>query len=274
MTSAAIADVPQTINYQGRLTDNQGDPLPDSTYQIMFFICDAPTEGSILWASDRVEIEVIGGLFTHQLGPLPDDIFSDGANRYLAIRVGGEDVEPRTHLIAVPYAFQSLRSDSVSAIDGASGGSILGSLDIDGALSTSADVHVSGDLTVDGNITGSISCWNHDGRSIFSGTGPSDYTDMDLSPYIGAGRKLVMLKVKNDDTSWRVTVRFRTNGDAESVGELSASGMGVSGGSMHISGNIVYVMVETDENGIVEWDIYEPTSASVTVEVWLTGWIE
>jgi hypothetical protein len=104
--------VPTSINYQGRLTDDQGNPVVDGEYQIVFTIYNAETEGDILWASDRIAIEVSNGLFTHKLGPLPDDLFSEGTSRYLGIRVEGEDIEPRTQLITVPYAYHSLRADS------------------------------------------------------------------------------------------------------------------------------------------------------------------
>jgi hypothetical protein len=43
LASLAPAEVPQMINYQGRLTDSTGAPVPDSNYQITFTIyCGLP----------------------------------------------------------------------------------------------------------------------------------------------------------------------------------------------------------------------------------------
>ena len=47
IASPVSAEVPQTINYQGRLTDSLGNPVPDGNYQITFNIWnwDAGVQG-------------------------------------------------------------------------------------------------------------------------------------------------------------------------------------------------------------------------------------
>ena len=47
-TASANAAVPQTISYQGSLTDAAGDPVPDAAILVKFIIYDAPAAGSML----------------------------------------------------------------------------------------------------------------------------------------------------------------------------------------------------------------------------------
>ncbi|UCD18103.1 MAG: hypothetical protein JSV44_04115, partial [Candidatus Zixiibacteriota bacterium] len=51
--SAAIsnAEVPEMINYQGRVTDSEGDPLTGD-YWMTFSIWDDPEAGEMLWHSN------------------------------------------------------------------------------------------------------------------------------------------------------------------------------------------------------------------------------
>ncbi len=112
LMAVVSADIPQLINYQGYLTDDQGDPVVDGDYSIVFLIYDAPTGETILWSSDRVTVSVQNGLFSQQLGAIPTTVFSESSTRYLGINVEGEDIGPRTQLIAVPYSFYSSKADT------------------------------------------------------------------------------------------------------------------------------------------------------------------
>lgn len=128
----AAADVPQMINYQGRLTDSGGDPVSDGDYDVRFEIWDspAPSETDImLWTSGTVTVAVSNGLFTHMLGsayPLPPSVFVyDGPlGRYIATEIIGQGVTPpRLPLLATPYAYQAIKSDTAGyALAGAGGG--------------------------------------------------------------------------------------------------------------------------------------------------------
>jgi hypothetical protein len=116
--SSAYAEIPQIINYQGRLTDPQNNPVEDGQYVIVFNIWNYEQGGALLW-SDTAAIIVESGLFTYQLGsdnPLPHSLFTD-STRYLGIKVG-EDNElfPRTKLTPSAYAYHALRADTAVAI--------------------------------------------------------------------------------------------------------------------------------------------------------------
>ena len=48
LASFTTADVPQMINYQGRLTDTEGKPVPDSNYVVTFRIYEDSALGAAL----------------------------------------------------------------------------------------------------------------------------------------------------------------------------------------------------------------------------------
>jgi hypothetical protein len=131
LASLAAADVPQMINYQGRLTDDSGDPL-DTTVSVVFAIYDDSTEGTAQWSETHLSVTVINGLFNVILGagtppvPIEDTVFNQ-SDRWLGITVGGDpELDERTRLVSVGY------SHRVSTVDGASGGIISGDVTIRG----------------------------------------------------------------------------------------------------------------------------------------------
>jgi hypothetical protein len=122
--AAALADVPQIVNYQGRLTTPAGSAVADGPYLIQFRIYDAAIGGTVLWDNAYRTVIVTDGLFSYSLGDsvaLPSNLFEDTA-RWLGIKVGVDsEIAPRTKLISVPYAYQALRVDSAQYASEAAG---------------------------------------------------------------------------------------------------------------------------------------------------------
>lgn len=108
--------VPETINYQGMLTQPSGDPVPNGDYQVVFNIYDVVSGGSALWTSGTHVVTVTDGLFTCQIGSmvsLADDLFATEDNRWLGITVGADpEISPRIMLTSVPYAIHSRMADT------------------------------------------------------------------------------------------------------------------------------------------------------------------
>jgi hypothetical protein len=130
LTSLATADVPQMINYQGYLTDENGDPPPNDDYLITFRIYDAPEDGNIVWEEIHPAVHVTDGFFHVILGdgtpqvPIGDDVFNQ-PDRWLGIRIEDDpELTPRTRLVTVPYAFR------ISTVDGATGGTVTSEVTI------------------------------------------------------------------------------------------------------------------------------------------------
>ncbi|MBN1543823.1 hypothetical protein JW992_16895, partial [candidate division KSB1 bacterium] len=104
--AAATASIPQTIDYQGYLTDMDGFPIV-GTIDIVFSIWDAAEGGRKLWETSR-SVEINKGYFNCDLGsenPFPQGLFAD-AERYVQLTIQSENLFPRKPLAAVPFAFQ------------------------------------------------------------------------------------------------------------------------------------------------------------------------
>ena len=107
---AGFCEVPQKIGYQGKLTDDLGNPL-DGDYMMVFSIYDAPSGGTVLWGEAQT-VTVANGIFNVQIGqdpignPFPANLL-DGS-RWLGVTVGEDDeMTPRQPLTSVPYALQA-----------------------------------------------------------------------------------------------------------------------------------------------------------------------
>ncbi len=151
LLNSAQADIPKRINFQGVLKDSLGNPVPNNVYTIRFRIYDDSAAGSVLW-EETVPVLTNAGLFTVRMGdatPVPDNLFSSGANRFVGIRVNLDpEITPRTRLVSASYAFQALRSDTagvaLNVLGGSflplSGGTLTGPLKIDFPSGTSNEV--------------------------------------------------------------------------------------------------------------------------------------
>ena len=111
---AATADVPRTILYQGRLTDN-GTPINGSKY-VSFTIYSGG--GNPLWSSGVVEVHLTDGLFTVELGaspqsPLPPEPWSQDTALTLGITIPpNPEISPRLRFNSTGYAFHAKTAES------------------------------------------------------------------------------------------------------------------------------------------------------------------
>ena len=105
MVLCSYADIPRTINYQGKLTDKQGYALTGS-YNITFRLYDAPTGGNLLWQESHTNVSVSKGLFSVILGAITPLNLPFDKQYYLSIQVGADpEMAPRQALASAPYAF-------------------------------------------------------------------------------------------------------------------------------------------------------------------------
>ncbi|MBN1535549.1 MAG: hypothetical protein JW908_02370 [Anaerolineales bacterium] len=103
---APEAELNDVIPIQGKLTDDDGNPL-NGYYSIRFRIYDVSSGGTAL-CEDTDSVRVTNGLFNAEMDFCTnEDIF--GQQLYLGIKVGSDDeMTPRQDIFAVPYAW-SLR---------------------------------------------------------------------------------------------------------------------------------------------------------------------
>jgi len=102
------AGVPQSLNYQAWLRDNQGQSVTD-TVSMSFSICCDSMGGGIVWGEFHPVVGVDSGAISIVLGsqnPIPDTAFT-GEERWLEVSIDGELILPRLQLSSVPYAAYS-----------------------------------------------------------------------------------------------------------------------------------------------------------------------
>ena len=119
--SAATAQVPYDMAYQGRLTDSVGAPLVGPV-NLSMRIYDVIAGGSALYIEDHpnVVVDDVGtfsvklGAGTAVLGTFNSALFA-GVNRYLEVVVDGEVLVPRFVMGSVPYAIQAESAPNAEA---------------------------------------------------------------------------------------------------------------------------------------------------------------
>ena len=133
------AHVPQLINYQGMLSDAEGEPV-DGPLSIQFTIWDAAVEGTSLWTETQ-SVTLSDGVFNVLLGSstaIPFNVF-DGNIRYLAIKIGDDpELTPRRTLVSVAYAY---KADDAQKLEGQSASSFLNSTNDYGRSGVASDLY-------------------------------------------------------------------------------------------------------------------------------------
>lgn len=134
-SSISLAEVPEFINYQGRLTES-GVPVTGSR-SMTFRIYTVATGGTSIWDETRT-ITINNGIFSVKL-PIPKEKFN-GVSTYLETQVGTV-ILGRERLVTVPYAYHAAKSDNATlseratVADSLSGGlTISGDIDITGSI--------------------------------------------------------------------------------------------------------------------------------------------
>jgi hypothetical protein len=113
---------PGLINYQGRLTDAQDNPIV-SPVTLTFSFWDAESGGNQL-GSGFQDADLVtpdeNGIYNTLIGdapdlPVPESIFS-GESVWLNVNVEGEDLGPRQRITSAGYALQAGSADRVQAL--------------------------------------------------------------------------------------------------------------------------------------------------------------
>jgi len=102
------ADVPNIIDFNGRLTDSSGNAV-NSSVAITFNLYDVETSGTALWTETQ-NVDVVDGLFNAKLGSItPIDVnIIDSSELWIGISVETDDeMLPRTKIGSVPFSLRS-----------------------------------------------------------------------------------------------------------------------------------------------------------------------
>jgi len=113
---------PGLINYQGRLTDDTGNPITISV-GVTFTFWDSNINGNQL-GDGFSDVDIVfpdsNGIYSTMIGDdpgnlIPASIFS-GDNVWLNVNIGGEDLTPRKQMTSVGYALQAKASSDVKKV--------------------------------------------------------------------------------------------------------------------------------------------------------------
>lgn len=175
--STVLAQVPQTLSYQGLLTDaTTGAPVSNASHQIQFnFYTNSTGTGTAVFSRGPLSVTTFQGLFTVILGngqgtnnaALPNNL---GSTQYYVETVAdGNKLAPLVQLTAVPYAFMASALDANATI----GGSQINSPITNAAVTIPA-------TQVTGTITNGQLATGIDASKITAGSLPNGVLDADL----------------------------------------------------------------------------------------------
>jgi hypothetical protein len=211
LPSITTAQVPNQMQYQGYLTDDGGSPL-DTTVDMEFVIYDDSIGSGTVWTETHLDVTVENGLFEVILGSVSgvtQDVVSDSV-RWLGTTVGDDsEIYPRTKLITVPYAFR------VSTVDGATGGTISGDVEIQGDI-------LGNQFQVKGNVLG----YNYGGEINFN--------QDDLTIQASTNDPIIFKHGGVDETA-----RIQADGNV-AIGTTIASEKLDVNGNINVNGKITY----------------------------------
>ncbi|MBN1755747.1 hypothetical protein JW877_05990 [bacterium] len=124
---SALAQIPRTLNYQGKLTASDGVAINDPDRLIAFELYDAGLSGSLMWA-ETLSVNIVKGLFDVRLGTVHPLALPFDQPYWMQLKVDQNDdgdvtdlsdeiLLPRDPFSAVPYAFRSILTDSVEGVN-------------------------------------------------------------------------------------------------------------------------------------------------------------
>jgi hypothetical protein len=273
LAGPGFAEIPQKINYQGRLVDGvTGEPLVGPG-DLTFRLYDAPMGGDTLWTESQTVSADSSGVFSCLLGARKPVTVSFGAETWLEVEVNGEVLQPRRELASVPYAFMAQEAlDAVHAthasdadsLDGRDAGAFAeASHNHDDRYYTQTDLSTAGTINQTGNpvdwsklkdvptslADGVDDVGSADGYSLDAADGdPTDAVYVDNAGNVGIGTlspTLGRLQVENPTG----TGVYAASNDGTGIFGFSQTGTGVTGvsnngyagsfvGDVYVSGNL------------------------------------
>ncbi len=119
-TVAQAQDVPDTLTHQGRLVDDDGEPVTGEV-ELIYSLYDAPTGGDILWQQSVITEADETGFYSVEIGdqdPPLLPLLRTSNDRWIGIIVdGGGELRPRVAMSSVPYAWLAREATVARAVE-------------------------------------------------------------------------------------------------------------------------------------------------------------
>jgi hypothetical protein len=118
-TGVDAISIPRLLSYQGKLTDNSGNPVADTTYSVSFRFYTVASGGTAFW-NETQTVRTRAGLFSVLLGSVtPIGSMPDAGAVYLGMAVaGGAELTPRLRIASSAYAYLSERAANADLLQG------------------------------------------------------------------------------------------------------------------------------------------------------------
>ena len=180
---AVEAQVPDKINYQGKLTNPGGQPI-NGPVSMVFKIYSGASGGSALYTETQT-VTVANGIFNVAIGSVTPLALPFNIPYYLGITVGTDaEMTPREAVLTSPYAFQALSATSATSATTAQGLAAAGAVTIlsggtrvlqlqsvtGGATASTNTVNVLGGSPLNTISAGVVAATIAGGGGTFSGT--------------------------------------------------------------------------------------------------------
>ena len=116
----------QQMSYQGRITDNAGNPVAGNQTTLTFNIYDSATGDTVVWGPFSRNADLIDSRFSIKLGPSDEttpsrslaDAFAGGGNRFIEVAVSGQAPLPRQEVLATPTSLSAVSSLNLATVNG------------------------------------------------------------------------------------------------------------------------------------------------------------
>jgi hypothetical protein len=123
-----VAQTPRQISYQGVLADGSGTLVPNGSHSLKLKLYTESTGGTAIFTETQ-PVAVVGGMFNVIIGSvtaIPVSVAFDKAY-FLGVSVdGGDELSPRTPLLAAPYALHAVYAEVAGSVLNGGGGGTAG----------------------------------------------------------------------------------------------------------------------------------------------------
>lgn len=145
----SLAQIPQTLSYQGVLSDASGTAVADGNYNLTFKLYESATSGPLVWEETQ-GVTVTSGIFSVVLGSSTLLDLPFNKQYWLGIALdGGSELQPRIQLTSAAYSLNT-RSLADSSVTGATiaNGSLVRSIN---SLTEDVSLVAGDNVTVENN---------------------------------------------------------------------------------------------------------------------------
>jgi hypothetical protein len=109
--NAQAQSVVGTLSIQGSLKQNNGQAVDDGAYGLTFKLYTAQTGGTAIWTEVHPSVNIVGGIYSVELGKITPLTPAFNVPYWLGITLGSSvELQPRTALTPAPYALGMLGS--------------------------------------------------------------------------------------------------------------------------------------------------------------------